>query len=358
MTTDCKSGRPVKPLMATRYNRHHEKDLDRMPYTPDITEFLDYQKNRITDSTYKGYDYALRMLTAELRGAGFTADPRTIGPKEVNYLRGLFAERGWKQSTERNYLRCLSSYCSYFDNRAIVRMKILYNKNDAREVDWLSGEQLHTLISEIKDPLVVCGAVLMSYGMLRRVDAIRIKMEDIDWVHKQIKIHGKGHRGGKIRYIPIIPIIETVLKRWIQKRTRWIDKYLERYTPLYPRAYHNIPDELFIWRDTADKIGAYRESGNSWDNNIKKPLQKVAAEKGFHVSNHTLRRTGARLAYKAGMPLTEIQLTLGHSTLAVTEMYLGLTCDDLLDSLGAATTKIMETYGDPLHYRSSTEPGE
>ena len=334
-------------MSPVRYCYEHRKALDRMPYTSDITEYLEYQKARLTDSTYKGYDYALRMLTAELRGAGFTADPRTIGTKEVGYLRNLFAERGWKPSTEKNYLRALSAYCGYYNNHAIIKMHILYEKNTTREVDWLTGEQLHTLISNITNPLVVCGAVLMSYGMLRRVDAIRIKVHDIDWVHKVIKVHGKGHRGGKIRYVPIVPILGTAIRRWLDKRGRIIREFLDRW----PDAFLNVPDELFIWQDTAKKIGAFKESGNSWDNNIKKPLQKVAQEHGFHVANHTMRRSGARLAYKAGMPLPELQAVLGHSTQEMTMLYIGLTTEDLFDSLSTAMGRINEQYGDPLNYR-------
>ena len=42
---------------------------------------------------------------------------------------------------------------------------------------------------------------------------------------------------------------------------------------------------------------------------------------------HDLRRTYAQLSYKAGAPLRQVQLSLGHSSIRTTEIYLGLDQD-------------------------------
>ena len=42
---------------------------------------------------------------------------------------------------------------------------------------------------------------------------------------------------------------------------------------------------------------------------------------------HDLRRTYAQLSYKAGAPLRQVQLSLGHSSIRITEIYLGLDQD-------------------------------
>ena len=58
---------------------------------------------------------------------------------------------------------------------------------------------------------------------------------------------------------------------------------------------------------------------------------------GQPVLPHDLRRTYAQLAYKAGADLRQVQLSLGHSSIRTTEIYLGLDQDftnapgDLLD---------------------------
>ena len=45
------------------------------------------------------------------------------------------------------------------------------------------------------------------------------------------------------------------------------------------------------------------------------------------VNPHDLRRTYAKLARQAGAPLEQIQLSLGHASLATTERYLGSRLD-------------------------------
>ncbi|MDP7590710.1 MAG: site-specific integrase, partial [Candidatus Poseidoniia archaeon] len=48
---------------------------------------------------------------------------------------------------------------------------------------------------------------------------------------------------------------------------------------------------------------------------------------GKQVLPHDLRRTYAQLAYKAGADLRQVQLSLGHSSIRTTEIYLGLDQD-------------------------------
>jgi len=45
------------------------------------------------------------------------------------------------------------------------------------------------------------------------------------------------------------------------------------------------------------------------------------------VLPHDMRRTYAQLSYKAGAPLRQVQLSLGHSSIRTTEIYLGLDQD-------------------------------
>ena len=67
---------------------------------------------------------------------------------------------------------------------------------------------------------------------------------------------------------------------------------------------------------------------------IAKAMSEVL---GQPVLPHDLRRTYAQLAYKAGADLRQVQLSLGHSSIRTTEIYLGLDQDfanapgDLLD---------------------------
>lgn len=52
-------------------------------------------------------------------------------------------------------------------------------------------------------------------------------------------------------------------------------------------------------------------------------VRDVVNRTDLNVSPHDLRRTFAKLARKGGAELTQIQLTLGHSNVAITQRYVG-----------------------------------
>ena len=52
-------------------------------------------------------------------------------------------------------------------------------------------------------------------------------------------------------------------------------------------------------------------------------VERFATAMGVPFRPHDLRRTFAKLAYAGGSPLEQIQLALGHESIATTERYLG-----------------------------------
>jgi site-specific recombinase XerD len=77
-------------------------------------------------------------------------------------------------------------------------------------------------------------------------------------------------------------------------------------------------------------------------------VKSYAAIVGLDLAPHDLRRSHAKLAYKGGAALEQIQFCLGHASLITTQLYLGLQldlndapCDHLglrSERLGGATT--------------------
>jgi integrase len=56
---------------------------------------------------------------------------------------------------------------------------------------------------------------------------------------------------------------------------------------------------------------------------VARCVAEYSARLNLDVSAHDLRRTHAKLAYKGGAKLDQIQLALGHASLVTTERYLG-----------------------------------
>ena len=56
---------------------------------------------------------------------------------------------------------------------------------------------------------------------------------------------------------------------------------------------------------------------------VRDVVNKYAQQCGLDISPHDLRRTYAKLAHKNGAKIDQIQLNLGHHSLATTQVYLG-----------------------------------
>jgi integrase len=88
------------------------------------------------------------------------------------------------------------------------------------------------------------------------------------------------------------------------------------------REWHAIVGDGFIVRS----LGRTGQIGESMSSRaVYEIFEKYAARIGVeNFPAHSARRTFAQLSYEAGIPLVQISVTLGHSTVAVTQKYLDL----------------------------------
>jgi site-specific recombinase XerD len=63
---------------------------------------------------------------------------------------------------------------------------------------------------------------------------------------------------------------------------------------------------------------------------VFKAVKVCAARLGISIAPHDLRRTHAKLAFKGGVDLQQLQISLGHSSIKTTEVYTG--CDQDLQA--------------------------
>lgn len=95
------------------------------------------------------------------------------------------------------------------------------------------------------------------------------------------------------------------------------------------------PDELLFWchYNKNPTTAPYTDRGHSIDRAV---MHKLSERLGFYFSNHTLRRTFGRTAYRAGIPIETIAKLLGHEDVKTTIRYLGIDLDDM----GAALSRM------------------
>jgi len=202
---------------------------------------------------------AIRHLIDEAKESG------VVSPILANEVKDV---KGEKQRGER-----MGKWLSQKEAQALLR---------AADTSTLKGLRDRAILA----CFLGCGLRRSEMGNL---NVGQIQRREGRWVLLDIK--GKG---GRVRTIPMPGWCKEAIDAWTKgaKVTegylfRAISKGGEMGKRLSARALHNV-------------VAAYAD-----------------------ISPHDLRRTHAKLAYQGGAHLDQIQLTLGHASIATTERYLG-----------------------------------
>lgn len=192
-----------------------------------------------------------------------------------------------------------------YETYARIRMIDSVKRKGIRRGNWLTKAQAQKVLNKPDDSLkgvrdrAILG-VFLGTGM-RRAEVQALTFEDVQqrdgrWVF--IDIVGKHN---KVRTIPIASWVKTLIDDWSN---------ISRLT------------EGIIFRSFRGR-GA-KEVSNA---NISTEGLRLISQQYAGVAPHDLRRTFAKLADKGGSHLAQIQLTLGHASLATTQTYLGTDLD-------------------------------
>ena len=152
---------------------------------------------------------------------------------------------------------------------------------------------------------------------LRRIELVKIQMNEIDWVERSIVINGKGN---KQRKVWMTDTAYTALRNWV-------DNVRGEYPgPLFCRI--RVGDDVRI-----NEEGLHPQSIN-YILKTKGQLAEVAA-----LKPHNLRRTLATEMDHEGINIRLIQLTLGHDAVATTERYIFSDDSRVKEAMMSRTTR-------------------
>lgn len=276
--------------MLEKYNEYLKYELNYSFYT--IKEYVLHVKDFITYCDNNGVNY-LSLSKDDV----------------INYLKFLDEQKLSNKSigTILSSLRCFYSYL--LDNNYINLniFKLISNpKLEKKLPSFLSYEEIRIVLDSIDTDNILSirnkMIIELLYATGIRVSELRnIKITDIDFNNKSIKVFGKG---SKERIVYFGAYAYDAIKLYLESR--------------------ELKSEYLILNNNGKQI-----SVRGIELIIKNVIDKACIK--TKVSPHTFRHTFATHMLNNGCPLKSVQELLGHASLSSTEIYTHIT-DDYIKS--------------------------
>ena len=272
-----------------------------------IVKFIDYLsfEKRYSFHTIISYQTDIDQFHKFLKDTFGLEDFMQVSHSHVRTWLVSLNEMGISAKSINRKLSALRSMYKYFKKLELIDhsplQKVVSPKNPKRLPTYLPKEtisDIYQLVDTDEDYNSQRNLLIFSFLYqtgIRRAELISIKINDIDFDQKQVKVFGKG---GKER---MIPMTQDLIDRVI--------KYLILRNDLFPDSVSN----LFL-TDKGKVI--YPKLVYS---SVKALLSKVTTIK--KKSPHVLRHSFATHLTDNGADLNAIKSLLGHANLSATQIY-------------------------------------
>lgn len=224
----------------------------------------------------------------------------------IDYLKYL-DKMNLKNSTISRRISTLRTFYNYLMNEGLINSNIFLNvrnpKLEKRLPNYLNYTEMEELLESIDtstdEGLKRRLLIEMFYSTGCRVsEIINIKVNDIDFLNKKIRIMGKGSKERIVYYGDYAKkYLDKYLSKGLDKDYLFVNKHGDKYTV----------EEIEL---------------------IVKDIMKHLSIK-THVTPHTLRHTFATHLLNNGADIRSVQELLGHSNLSTTGIYTHVSSDRL-----------------------------
>jgi integron integrase len=197
----------------------------------------------------------------------------------------------------------------------------------------LARAEVAKLLSNLQGTTLLIASLL--YGSdLRRIEAVRLRVKDIDFDHLQIQVwNGKGF---KHRLTTLAPELSVTLQNQIDQVRLYLleDRQNEQYAGVWmPHALNRknvnsarelgwqylFPSSKLSFEPGTRKLQRHHIDESNINRFIKLASNKAGILK--HVSCHTLRHSFATHLLESGADIRTVQEQLGHQDVKTTEIY-------------------------------------
>ena len=280
-------------------------------------EYLEIDKNR-SQKTIENYDRYLKKFFSWANINNAKDITEELVHKYRVYLNHIQKKgKGSLSRKTQNYhiiaLRGFLKYLSKKNSPTLAAEKIELGKASQRSVDFLSFEEVETLITaaagvnlkHMRDQAIM--KLLFSTG-LRISELIALNRTSLSLKHSEFSITGKG---SKVRIVFISSAAKESLQKYLDKRT-------DTDVALFVRIVKN-----------PEKFDSLRLSARS----VQRMIRKYAIKAGLtkKVTPHVLRHSIATNLLQNGADIRSVQALLGHSSINTTQIYTHVTNKGLGD---------------------------
>ena len=283
-----------------------------------ISEFLDYKEyvRRCSQHTIRAYKNDLDQYV------NFLNKSKTdILSSESNHIQYYLSEIGKKNISSKSMARKLASIKSlykYLANNKVIQTNIARliktPKTPKRLPNFLTIKEIQNLldypygdsIKDIRDRLVL--ELFYSTG-IRISELVQIKINDIDFSNKLIKIKGKGN---KERFVIFGGCMMSILNTYIKKRD--MEEKFKNSNFLFPGHLNKNNLDVPISTRTIFSI-------------VKKYIKKISNNE--KLSPHSIRHSFATHLLDSGANVMSVKELLGHASLSSTQIYTHVKIDKL-----------------------------
>ncbi len=280
-----------------------------------LTRYLNFSKAKdgedITDSSVREFRLWLnRQSTGNNRATG-----ATLSKKTQNY-----------------YLIALRVFLKYLTKRGIKSMprdQIELAKVTERSLDLISQTELSRLldapkgddIKSLRDKAIL--ELLFSTGL--RVSELCSLTNDLDLRVDQFSIRGKG---GKVRVVFISEEAKNAIKKYLALRKDMEEALFVQVGKEIVSKKSDL-DKNLKKQKSKDQIMASALTKRSIERIVKQYAIKAGISK--KVTPHVIRHCFATDLLSNGADIRSVQIMLGHSNIATTQIYTHVTDKHLLD---------------------------
>lgn len=294
-----------------------------------LQEFIfDCKMRKLSERTIKGY------RNNNLRLMRYLESQYQITELEETHYQAVqgYIEYLTNQKLSETYINrliiCFNCYFGYCVKEGYILRnpidKVRRQKEPQVMIETFNNDEVSRLINaykgakflDIRNQLIM---VLLFDTGIRNSELCNLKVGDVRDTY--IHIIGKGK---KTRYVPITPIINKCLIRYMRVRKLYIaDKltYQAEYLLLSQKGR-----KLTV--ETLERI-------------VKDAAEKVHVRTEIRASPHTCRHYYAQSQLKNGCDLYTVSKLLGHSKVETTKRYLQSMHDDDFIELAAQTSPLM-----------------